>query len=67
MQFKILQNTETYLSNFNQINSFKRQIQKLKSSIKIEKYLFLKEEILKDKLKEIKKYNEELKEKYFSY
>ena len=67
LQFKILQNTETYLSNFNHINSFKRQIQKLKSSIKIEKYLFLKEEILKDKLKEIKKYNEELKEKYLSY
>ena len=66
-QFKILQDTETYLDNFNNNNSFKIQIQKLKTSKKNEKYLVLKEQILKNKIKEIKKYNKELKEKYLNY
>ena len=63
-QFNILQNNENYLYNFNNINNLKRKIQKIKIGEKSEKHFILKEQQLKNKISELKEFNEILKKNY---
>ena len=66
-QFNILQNNENYLNNFNNINNLKRKIQKIKIGEKSEKHFILKEQQLKNKISELKEFNEILKKNYLLY